>query len=124
VDEFFELGALLVAGALAAALLQSVVAQGALLALGTGPVRSVVALVVLATIQSAGAAADAFTAQALAGAFPLGALLAFLVLGPLLDLKRLALLPGVFRRPMVACLVLAPLAINLAIGLVLNGMTR
>jgi uncharacterized protein len=124
VDEFFELGALLVAGALAAALLQSVVPQGALLALGTGPVRSVPALVVLATIQSAGAAADAFTAQALAGAFPLGALLAYLVLGPLLDLKRLALLADVFRWPMVACLVLAPLAINLAVGLVLNGMTR
>jgi uncharacterized membrane protein YraQ (UPF0718 family) len=120
VDEFFEFGALLVAGALLAALLQMVVPQALLLAPGAGPLVSVAKLILLALLQSIGAASDAFSAWSLAGTFSTGALVAFLVAGPMVDLQHSLLCAGVFRGRALAALVALPLLLSLAVGIVIN----
>jgi uncharacterized protein len=123
VDEFFEMGVFLVAGALLAALMQTLVPQYALLALGTGPVISVVAMLALAVILSICSTVDAFIALSFAGTFTTGSLLAFLVFGPMVDLKSTLMYLGVFRRRAVARLVLVPLVMSLVIAVLINVNT-
>jgi uncharacterized membrane protein YraQ (UPF0718 family) len=120
VDELFEMGAFLVAGALLAALMQTVVPQAALLALGTGPVISVLTLIALAVILSICSTVDAFIALSFAGTFTTGSLLAFLVFGPMVDIKSTLMFLGVFRRRTVAYLVLLPLLMNIVIATFIN----
>jgi uncharacterized membrane protein YraQ (UPF0718 family) len=120
VGEFFEMGRYLVAGALLAALLQIVVPQTALLALGAGPVISVVTLIVLAVVLSICSTVDAFIALSFAGTFTTGSLLAFLVFGPMVDIKSTLMFLGVFRRRTVAYLILLPLLLSILSGVFIN----
>src|SRR5688572_22319731 len=120
VDEFFEMGAFLVAGAMLAALMQTLVPQASLLAFGTGPVLSVITLIVLAVILSICSTVDAFIALSFAGTFTTGSLVAFLVFGPMVDLKSTLLFLGVFRRRTVAYLVLLPLLMNVVAAVFIN----
>lgn len=119
-DEFFEMGAFLVAGAMLAALMQTVVPQAALLALGTGPVVSVLTLLALAVILSICSTVDAFIALSFAGTFTTGSLVAFLVFGPMVDIKSTLMFLGVFRRRTVAYLILLPLLLNSVIAVFIN----
>jgi uncharacterized protein len=123
VDEFFELGALLVAGALLAAGLQTQLPQAALPALASGPVTSAVAMLMLAVSLSVGSLVDAFVALPLASQMMTGSLLAFLVFGPMVDLKSTLLYLSVFRRRTVAGLVLAALLMNFVIAVAINAVT-
>ena len=120
VDEFFEMGAFLVAGALLAALMQTLAPQNALLALGTGPVISVLTLIALAVILSIGSTVDAFIALSFAGTFTTGSLVAFLVFGPMVDIKSTLMYLGVFRRRTVLYLVLLPLLMNIVSAVFIN----
>jgi uncharacterized protein len=119
-DEFFEMGRYLVLGALLAAGMQTLVPQSLLLGMGHGPVTSVLVLLLLAFLLSVCSTVDAFVSLAFANTFSTGALLAFLVLGPMMDVKSLAMFLGVFRRRAVAYLVLLPLAAILFAALCLN----
>jgi hypothetical protein len=119
-DEFFEMGRYLVLGALLAAGMQTLVPQSLLLGVGRGPVTSVLVLLLLAFVLSVCSTVDAFVSLAFANPFSTGALLAFLVLGPMVDVKSLAMFLGVFRRRAVAYLVLLPLAAILFAALCLN----
>jgi uncharacterized membrane protein YraQ (UPF0718 family) len=123
-DEFIEMGTYLVAGALLAAVIQTVVSQASLLALGTGPVISVATLIALAVILSICSTVDAFIALSFAGAFTTGSLLAFLVFGPMVDIKSTLMYLGVFRRRAVAFLVLLPLLMNVLAGILINVSTN
>ncbi len=119
-DEFFEMGRYLVVGAALAAIFQTIVPREALLALGQGPVVSVLVLMGLATILSICSTVDAFVALAFAGSFLPGAMLAFLVFGPMIDLKSILLFETTFRRRTVALLVLLTSQLVLLAGVVLN----
>ncbi|MFI8188702.1 permease [Streptomyces sp. NPDC085946] len=90
-------GGFLVAGATAAATLKAVVPDGWLRAVAGHPVLSVLALAVLAVVLSICSEADAFVAASLT-AFSPTARLAFLVVGPMVDLKLVALQSGTFGR--------------------------
>lgn len=122
--EFFEMTRYLVVGAAIAATFQTVVPQEALLALGQGPVLSVLALMALALVLSICSTVDAFVALAFAGDFLPGAILAFLVFGPMVDIKSVLLFDTTFRRRTVVALVgltatlvlLAAVAINLIVA--------
>jgi uncharacterized membrane protein YraQ (UPF0718 family) len=119
-DEFFEMGHYLVLGSLLAAGMQTLVPQSLLLGVGRGPVGSVLALLLLAFVLSVCSTVDAFVALAFANTFSTGALLGFLAFGPMVDVKSLGLLLGVFRRRAVAYLALLPLAMILFATLSLN----
>lgn len=119
-DDFIDMGRYLVAGALLAALMQTVVPQSALLAIGRGPVVSVVALLVLAFVLSVCSTVDAFLALSFANSFTSGAILGFLVFGPMVDIKSTLMFLGVFQRRAVVYMVLLPLAFAMLVALFWN----
>jgi uncharacterized membrane protein YraQ (UPF0718 family) len=102
--EFLELALLLVLGSAVAALVQSFVPRGWLLAVGGAPTLSILALMLLALVVSVCSSVDAFLALSFAAQVTPGALLAFLLLGPVIDLKLVGLL-GLLFRPRALLLV-------------------
>jgi uncharacterized membrane protein YraQ (UPF0718 family) len=96
--EFLNLTSLLVMGCVIAAVVQTWLPRSWLLALGSDPTLSVVALMLLALVVSVCSSVDAFLALGFAAQVTPGALLAFLLLGPVVDLK-LAGLFTVLLRP-------------------------
>lgn len=97
VQEFRELGGILVLGSLVATIIQVAAPRELILSLGQGPVISIVAMMILGTVISICSTVDAFFALAFAATFTPGSILAFLVLGPMVDLKGLGLLLTIFR---------------------------
>ncbi|MEU6445123.1 permease, partial [Streptomyces sp. NPDC047046] len=95
--DFLHAGGFLVLGAAAAATFTIVVPRS-VLDLFTGSAwLSVPLLAVLAVVLCVCSEADAFVAASLSG-FPLAARLAFMVVGPMVDLKLIALQAGTFGR--------------------------
>jgi len=119
-DEVFEMGRYLIIGSMLAAAMQTVVSQETLLALGQGPVLSVIVMNVLAFVLSVCSTVDAFLALAFAGTFTTGSILSFLTFGPMVDIKSMLMFTGVFRPRIVAYLVLLPFLITTAIAVWIN----
>jgi uncharacterized membrane protein YraQ (UPF0718 family) len=90
-------GGYLVMGAAAAATINVVVPATWLAHLAAKPLLSVLALAVLAVLLSICSEADAFVAASLSQ-FSLTSRLVFLVVGPMVDLKLIAMQTGVFGR--------------------------
>jgi len=119
-DEFFEMGRFLILGCALAALMQTLVPQESLLALGTGPVLSVLFMQVLAYILSVCSTVDSFLALAFVNTFTTGAIVSFLSFGPMVDIKSTLMFTGVFRKRIVLYLILLPFMLNLLAGVLLN----
>lgn len=119
-DEFFEMGRFLIFGSILAALMQTLVPQESLLALGTGPVLSVVFMQILAYVLSVCSTVDSFLALAFVNTFTAGAIVSFLSFGPMVDIKSTMMFTGVFRRRIVLYMVLLPFVMNLLAGTVIN----
>ena len=114
------MGRYLVIGAGLAAAMQVLVPQSALVQVGRGPVTSVLVMMLLAFVLSVCSTVDAFLALAFVNSFTTGSILAFLVLGPMVDIKSMLMFAGVFRRRVVAYLVLLPLAMTLLLTVFVN----
>jgi len=95
--DLLSAGGFLVIGAAAAATLQTVVPRSAVDAFAGSPALAVLALAALAVLLSICSEADAFVAASLRQ-FSLTARLTFLVVGPMVDLKLIALQAGTFGR--------------------------
>jgi uncharacterized protein len=95
--DFAHAGGYLVLGAATAATLQTVIDRSTLDRLGSNPWIAVLAMGALAVLLSICSEADAFVATGLTS-FPLSARLTFLVVGPMVDLKLVALQGGTFGR--------------------------
>ncbi|MEU1736828.1 permease [Streptosporangium sp. NPDC020145] len=95
--DLLHAGGFLVVGALAAATLNVAVPREWLDAVGGVPWLAVPVMAVLAVLLSICSEADAFVAASMT-AFPATAKLAFLVVGPMVDLKLIALQAGTFGR--------------------------
>jgi uncharacterized membrane protein YraQ (UPF0718 family) len=119
-EEFFEMGRYLVAGTLLAAAMQTIVPQAVILSIGQGPVSSVVVMLVLAFVLSICSTVDAFLALAFASSFTTASLLAFLVFGPMVDIKSTLMFLGVFKRRIVAYLILLPLQLVFLLAVFAN----
>ncbi len=119
-DDFLDMGRYLIAGAMLAAVMQTVVPQSTLLTIGQGPIISVFVMMALAFILSVCSTVDAFIALAFSNAFTTGSLFGFLVFGPMVDIKSSLLFMGVFRRRTVLYLILLPLALVAVIGVFWN----
>jgi len=119
-DEFFEMGRYLIIGSLLAALMQTLVSQDVLLALGRGPVVSVITMQALAFLLSVCSTVDSFLALAFAGTFTTGSILAFLTFGPMVDIKSTLMFAGVFKPRVVLYLIFLPLLMTLLIGVWIN----
>jgi hypothetical protein len=119
-DEFFEMGRYLIIGAMLAAGLQTFIPQTALLAVGSGPILSVLVMMTLAVVLSICSTVDAFVALGFVGTFSFGSILSFLVFGPMVDIKSVLMYLQVFRRRPVAYIVLLPLLMSLLAGILFN----
>ncbi len=95
--DFLHAGGFLVVGAAAAAFLQTAVPRSVLDSLAGGWLVPIACLAVLAVVMAVCSEADAFVAASLAG-FPMTARLVFLVVGPMVDVKLIALQAGTFGR--------------------------
>jgi uncharacterized membrane protein YraQ (UPF0718 family) len=110
----------LILGSLLAAAMQTLVPQAALLAVGQGPVISVLVMQALAFVLSICSTVDAFVALAFAGSFTTGSILAFLTFGPMVDIKSSLMFLGVFQRRVVVYLIVLPLLLTLLLGVAWN----
>ncbi|MGA7934296.1 MAG: permease, partial [Kovacikia sp.] len=97
VQEFRELGGVLVLGSAIAAILQVFVPRDWILHLGQSPVTSILAMMLLATVVSICSTVDSFFALSFASTFTTGSLLSFLVFGPMIDLKGIGLMLSIFK---------------------------
>jgi uncharacterized membrane protein YraQ (UPF0718 family) len=115
-DDFLDMARYLIIGCLLAATMQTVIPQSALLAVGSGPVISVLVMLGLAFLLSICSTVDAFLALAFTTTFTTGSIVSFLVFGPMVDIKSTIMFLGVFRRRAVAYLILLPLLLSLLMG--------
>jgi uncharacterized protein len=122
-EEFVEMGSVLVVGAALAALTQVLVPRHALLGIGQGPVLSVAVMMALALILSVCSTVDAFVALAYGGTFTDGSLIAFLVFGPMIDIKSILLMLTVFSARTVALVTMLVSEAVLLLGIALNYWT-
>lgn len=124
IQEFRELGGVLILGSAVAAAIQVLAPRELILNLGQGPVSSILAMLTLAAVVSICSTVDSFFALSFASTFTSGSLLAFLVFGPMIDLKGIGLLLSIFKpRAVIYLIVLAAqltflmtLAVNLHIS--------
>ncbi|HYO88339.1 MAG TPA: permease [Candidatus Limnocylindrales bacterium] len=118
--DFFDMGRYLVIGSLLAAAMQTFVPQEALLALGSGPVLSVLVMQLLAFVLSVCSTVDAFLALSFVGVFTPGSIMAFLTFGPMVDIKSTLMFTGVFRPKTVVLLIVIPFMLTFWAGVWIN----
>ena len=111
--------ALIIGSGLAGAV-QVLVPREALVAIGSNPALSIVAMMALAITVSICSNVDAFFALSFASTFTPGSIVAFLLVGPLVDVKMLALMRTTFTTRTLAGLVVVVILSAFAIGTVVN----
>lgn len=111
--DLLQAGGFLVVGGLSAATLNQLVPRGLLDSVAGSAVGAVLALACLAVVLAICSEADAFVAASLSQ-FSLTARLAFLVVGPMVDVKLVALQTGTFGRAFAVRF--APLTFLVAVG--------
>ncbi len=121
VSESTALMPALIVGAFIAGAIQVGVSREVLFALGTDPIVSVMALIVLAFVISVCANVDAFFILPFAQTFLPGSIVAFLVFGPLIDIKMVALLRTTFRARAIGVMAVVVGLCALALGMVMNS---
>ena len=112
--------ALVIGSALAGAV-QVLIPREALVAIGSNPALSIVAMMVLAMVVSICSNVDSFFALSFASTFTPGSIVAFLLVGPIVDVKMLALMRTTFTwrtlGGIVVVVVLAAFAIGAGVNL-------
>ncbi|WP_394278448.1 permease [Microbacterium sp.] len=110
----------LIIGSAIAGLVQVVIPRDVLLAIGSNPALSIAAMILLAIVVAICSNVDSFFALSFASTFTPGAIVAFLLVGPLVDVKMLALLRTTFRTRVLVVLVVTVILFAAAIGGVVN----
>ena len=109
-------------GSVAAAGVQTLVPRSVLVALGTDPIWSVVAMIGLSFIISVCSTVDAFFILPFASTFLPGSITAFLVFGAMIDIRMIALLRTTFTTRTIiqlfAVILLATAALSWLVNLV------
>ncbi|MFS0634475.1 permease [Mesobacillus foraminis] len=96
IDEFFDMGKYLIAGAFLAAFVQTYMSAGSLLNIGGGIASSTLVMMGLAFVLSLCSEADAFIGASFSSIFPETPILGFLIFGPMMDLKNTIMMGSVF----------------------------
>jgi len=107
-------------GALVAGAIQVLVPRAVLVSLGSNPLWSVLAMMVLAFVIAVCSNVDAFFILPFANTFTPGSIATFLVFGPIIDVKMLALLRTTFRTPVLIQLTVIVGLLSALTGLVVN----
>jgi len=123
-SDFIDIGRFLVFGAFVAGVLQTLVVRGELAVLFGSIPLSILAMMILALLLSLCSEADAFVAASFRTTLPLSAQMAFMVLGPMLDLKLIAMYFRMFRKRLILVLSLSTFAIVFVIMMAGSWMVR
>jgi uncharacterized membrane protein YraQ (UPF0718 family) len=107
-------------GSVIAGLVQVLVSRGALVTLGSNPVWSILAMMVLAFIISICSNVDAFFVLPFANVFLPGSIVVFLIFGPIIDIKMLAMMRTTFRTGVLVRITVLVALTSALIGLVVN----
>lgn len=107
-------------GALVAGAIQVVVPRDALVSLGSNPLWSILAMMVLAFVIAVCSSVDAFFILPFASTFMPGSIVTFLVFGPIIDIKMLAILRTTFTTRVLVQLTVVVALLSALIGLVVN----
>lgn len=110
----------LVIGALVAGGIQVIVPREILVALGSDPLWSIVAMMVLAFIISVCSNVDAFFILPFAATFLPGSIVTFLVFGPIIDIKMLALMRTTYSTQTLIQITTVVGLVAAALGLMVN----
>ncbi|MCH6231016.1 permease [Microbacterium sp. CFH 31415] len=110
----------LVLGSALAGAIQVLVPREVLVAIGSDPVLSILAMTLLALVVAICSNVDAFFALSFASTFTPGSIVAFLLIGPLIDVKMLALLRTTFTTRLLAGVVPVVILSAWFIGAVVN----
>ncbi|MFF2080817.1 permease [Kitasatospora sp. NPDC058162] len=119
--DFLNAGGFLVVGAAAAATFNVLVPPSALRLFADEPWLGVPALACLAVVLAVCSEADAFVAASLTGFSPT-ARLAFMVVGPMVDLKLIALQSGAFGRGFAVRFSSATFAVAVLASILIGGV--
>ncbi|MGW2251740.1 permease [Kitasatospora sp. NPDC001660] len=119
--DFLSAGGFLVVGAAAAATFNVLVPPSVLRIFSDQPWLGVPALACLAVVLAVCSEADAFVAASLTGFSP-SARLAFMVVGPMVDLKLIALQSGAFGRAFAARFSSATFVVAVVASIVIGGV--
>ena len=107
-------------GSLVAGLVQVVVPRAVLLNLGSNPVWSILAMMVLAFVISVCSNVDSFFILPFASTFMPGSISVFLIFGPIVDIKMLTLMRTTFTTGVLVRLTVVVALTSALIGLVIN----
>jgi uncharacterized membrane protein YraQ (UPF0718 family) len=107
-------------GSLVAGLVQVVVPRGVLFNLGSNPVWSILAMMVLAFVISVCSNVDSFFILPFASTFMPGSVAVFLVFGPIVDIKMLSLMRTTFTARVLVQVTIVVGLMSAVIGLVIN----
>jgi uncharacterized membrane protein YraQ (UPF0718 family) len=107
-------------GSLIAGLVQVAVPRAVLLGLGSNPVWSILAMMVLAFVISVCSNVDSFFILPFVNTFMPGSISAFLIFGPIVDIKMLTLMRTTFSPRVLGILVVVVGLLAALIGLVVN----
>lgn len=110
----------LILGSFLAGLIQVLVPRDVLLDIGSNPVLSVFSMMLLAFVISICSSVDAFFALAFVSTFMPGAILAFLVLGPVLDLKLIAMIRTTYSTKAVVIMGSIVILVSAIAGMAVN----
>ncbi|TQL47780.1 hypothetical protein FB562_0850 [Homoserinimonas aerilata] len=107
-------------GSLLAGLVQVAVPRDVLVSLGSNPLWSILAMMLLAFVISVCSSVDAFFILPFASSFMPGSIATFLIFGPIIDIKMLALLRTTFTTAVLVRMTVIVALLSAAIGLVVN----
>ncbi len=107
-------------GAVVAGLVQVAVPRAVLLGLGSNPLWSILAMMVLAFVVSICSNVDSFFILPFASTFMPGSIAVFLVFGPIVDIKMLSLMRTTFRASALLQFAVVAALLSALIGLVIN----
>lgn len=119
-SEFIQVMKMMIFGASVAAASQVFIPREVIVSIGTSPVLSIVAMIVLAFIVSICANVDAFFALSYANTFTMGALLSFLLFGPMVDIKILSMLKTTFTNKLLIQMSAMVALSSFLVGLLVN----
>ncbi|MFP4322517.1 MAG: permease [Anaerolineales bacterium] len=118
--DFFDMGRYLIFGSLLAALMATLALDSEIETLANNPVNSVFVMQALGYVISVCSTVDSFIALAFTGSFTTGSILAFLTFGPMADIKSTMMYLGVFKKRIVAYLIIVPFLMTALISIFLN----
>lgn len=102
--EIVETFKYLFVGSIIAAFVQTAVPREFFVQVGSNPLLSLLVMIVFAFVIAVCSNVDAFIALSFSNVFSNGSLLGFLVFGPMMDIKTVSMLRGIFTNKFIALL--------------------